>query len=285
MNYFLIIGAMKAGTTSLYYYLKSHPQIHASEKKEAKIFRDPMSPQQRERLIQKHLTAPQTATWAFEASTAYAKFPAIPHVPGQIREALPDARLIYMVRDPIERIWSQYKHNLAQGRETLGLRDAMEKDETYLCVSRYHLQLAQYLDLFPREQMLLLTFEEFIRDTESQLRRIYQFLELDDSPAANVDFESFNSSEQKTRASLALRVLRASPFTYWVPYRFRHWLKHSTGSSLPRRSKVITDDVYDYLLGQLADDVMEFRRTSGVDVENWPTVQKILTQQINTAVS
>src|SRR5215211_9390855 len=104
---FLVIGAMKAGTTSLYHYLRHHPQVFMPEIKELNFF-NPLRNWRRgvEWYEEQFEGIPDSVVAIGEASTSYTKFPWIREVPARITSVLGEIRLIYVVRDPIERMQS-----------------------------------------------------------------------------------------------------------------------------------------------------------------------------------
>lgn len=122
---FIIIGAMKCGTTSLHFYLNQHPQIFMSQKKELNFFSrywdfgvDWYSSKfpNKENMI------------CGEASPSYSKFQVWPNVPQRIHAIIPHAKIIYLVRNPIERIRSQYVHFYSSDKENRSLELAIKED-------------------------------------------------------------------------------------------------------------------------------------------------------------
>src|SRR5687767_7137091 len=124
-QYFFIIGAMKAGTTSLFKYLAGHPQLCPSSRKEPRVFRDAGDPDRQRAAMLALFDGRCDEPWCFEASTAYTKYPLFRGVPRRVQAVVPEARFVYLVRNPVERVWSQYVHNLSHGRESRPLREAI----------------------------------------------------------------------------------------------------------------------------------------------------------------
>lgn len=184
----LIIGAHKAGTSSLHAYLGLHPEIQMSLRKEPSYFTGPVSgPTQVSRwdLGPKWYCAnfPGNEPRHGESSTSYTSYPIIRGVPERIHAAIPSAKLIYAVRDPFRRMVSHYMHVRGIGRERRSLGQVLSSPElmssAYVVRSRYWLQLRQYLDHFPPEQILVTSLEDLSRDPRSVLERIFGFLEVD----------------------------------------------------------------------------------------------------------
>ncbi len=176
----IVIGAMKCATTSLHYYLDLHPDIAMAPEKELHFF-------VAERNWSRGLAwyEGQFAGGAAlhgESSTSYSRFPEYAGVPARMHSVVPGARLIYIVRDPIERIVSHYVHEYAAGREQRSLPEALADLEKnpYLDTSRYGLQLEQYLEFYPRERILVLTAEDLRARRRETIRRAYRFLGVGD---------------------------------------------------------------------------------------------------------
>jgi len=192
---FVIIGAMKCGTTSLYHYLKEHPDIYLPEQKEHGIYLD------REALIAKiegqfDTRVRSRREWADilvsrydgekmigDASTYYTKFPFQGQgVPEIIHILKPEARIIYLLRNPVERIVSHYLHLL----DDIGPGKAFSFDSFLsqdlslpLNTSLYGYQLQRFLTLFGLEQVKVVTLEEFKAAPVETIRQLFQFLGVD----------------------------------------------------------------------------------------------------------
>jgi Sulfotransferase domain len=217
---YLIIGAQRAGTTSLYKYLSRHPGVGAALLgKGAHFFdtnysRDLGSyrahfPTRAHKWYVKRRHDLELVTG--EASPYYL---AHPHAPYRIAEALPDVKLIVLLRDPVERAYSQYQHELARGFETLSFEEAIDREperlagevekmradssydsfslqhHSYLTRGRYAEQLETWYSLFPREQILVLASEDFFGDPDRIFRRVLEFLGV---PSVSLPrYERFN---------------------------------------------------------------------------------------------
>lgn len=112
----IIIGAMKGGTTSLYHYLASHPDVVASRDKETDFFRSRKHFSKGIEWYRQQFRG--AGTHALEASPNYTKRHKFRGVPRRMHSVLPEAKLVYVLRDPVERIISHYMHNRHHGRET-----------------------------------------------------------------------------------------------------------------------------------------------------------------------
>jgi hypothetical protein len=175
----IVIGAKKSGTTSLYHYLASHPDISMSREKELDFF-------VAERNWSRGLSWYQRqfdghAPVRGEASPYYTALPQHRGVPQRMAGIIPDARLVYLVRDPIERLISHYHMGVATGRERRSLPDAVAdlSESWYVAQGRYWMQLEPYLSHFPPEQVLVVDQDELARGRAAAMRRVFAFLGVD----------------------------------------------------------------------------------------------------------
>ncbi len=179
---FLIIGAQKCGTTSLFRYLQDHPQIHVSVDKELDFFVEERGGWARGLgWYERQFDGAGDAHAVGEASPSYSGFPCYAGVPARIASVLPHVRLIYLVRHPVERLRSAYLHALAEGVERRPIREALLHDSRYVDTSRYAMQLERYAGHFDRSQMLLLTTEALNHRPAETVDRVLEFLGVDTS--------------------------------------------------------------------------------------------------------
>jgi len=175
---FLIIGAMKCGTTSLYSYLSEHPEVLMSPVKEPDFFleRGELSLDEYKTLFNGNANA------YGEASTGYTKYPTMQADVSYMYNLLPSAKLIYMVRDPLDRIVSHYLDNASRGIERKSLKAVLEVDfdqNHYVRCSRYFMQLQRYREHYPDDQILVLPATELREDRRSTLAHVFTFIGVD----------------------------------------------------------------------------------------------------------
>jgi hypothetical protein len=231
---YLIIGTQRGGTTSLYKYLVRHPSAAHALTKELRFFdlnyhrgmawyrsRFPL------RLYRDLMRSRGVGLVVGEASPDYLFHP---HAPRRVREALPEVKLIVLLRDPIERAYSHYWHQFRRGHETLSFDDAvareaerldgeldrMLRDPRYLSYERHHHsylargvyvdQLRAWMDRFPVRRFLIERSEDFFDDPPLVFKRVLDFLGL--SAWELTEYETFNAftsgtMDPKTRRDLA----------------------------------------------------------------------------------
>lgn len=183
---FIIIGALKAGTTSLYYYLRQHPGIFMPELKELRFFAfDCDNPDHRTKVprvfpvttedeYKEHFAPAAPSQIAGEASPAYLNSPIAAK---RIKALIPNARVVACLRNPIDAAYSLYQMNYRAGRVRTkpGEWEAEESDQTVqTCL--YYQKLRRYYDVFPREQIKVVIFDDLVRDPSETMRDLYRFL-------------------------------------------------------------------------------------------------------------
>ncbi len=186
-----IIGAMKSGTSSLHTYLNDHPDIFMCPRKEPSYFVEPK--QLRKiwpELERKKLWGDEARYLALfdnareekilgESSSAYTKMNMVTGVAERIFDFNPECRLIYVMRDPIERTISHYWHAVANNGEHRGLLNALRAEPHYMEVSDYALQLTPYFELFGSEKILTITTERMFYDRPRVIADIFDWLGVD----------------------------------------------------------------------------------------------------------
>ena len=172
-----VIGAMKSGTTSLFEILGQHPSICRSSIKEPNFFCEDRDEAELDSYTSLWNWEGGAYSYAMEASVAYSKAPNIPGVPERIyRFGASNNKFIYILRHPLSRIESQVRHGMFAGWGK-SLDAGVPNDA--INYSRYAMQIDEYLKFFPRENILILTLEEFKSDPHFVLKRICDFLCID----------------------------------------------------------------------------------------------------------
>jgi len=175
----IVIGGLKCGTTSLHHYLNLHPEIDMSRPKELNFFVTELNLPLGREWYASHFDP--SARVRGESSPHYTNRPSFGGVPRRMRELLgPDVRLIYVVRNPIDRMLSHYLHNLGGGYEDRSLVDALSDPESsYVARSRYFFQAEPYLEEFGAESLSIVGREELKEDRPGTMHRAFEFLGVD----------------------------------------------------------------------------------------------------------
>jgi hypothetical protein len=266
---FLVIGAMKCGTTSLYYYLAEHPEIGMSRRKETDFFLDDHGnwSHGRDWYAQQF---PDDAPARGECSPNYTKRHLFNGVAERIGAVCPDVKLVYLVRDPIERTISHYWGSCQRGREERSFETAVADvaHSNYVLTSRYHMQLRPYLDEFDEDDLLVCATENLKSAPTDTLQRIYRFLGVDAAVENQRTNRRYNPSAAKKKRGPWYRWLsRQVPqhvkdrLRFYLPL---HWLP---GEHVPRPE--ISPRTRERLTDALHPDVEALRTLTGRDFEAW----------------
>lgn len=174
---FIIIGAMKAATTTLYKQLASQPGVFMSELKEPNFFSDDDQFSKGTNWYLDLFRHANEDDLIGEASTHYTKFPTYPKTVSRMLQVLDSPKFIYIIRHPIERLISQYIHEWSQGKISKGINEAIIDNPELINYSLYYTQLSPYIDAYSKSQILLVFFERLKLDPQQELDRICVYLD------------------------------------------------------------------------------------------------------------
>jgi hypothetical protein len=294
---FLIVGAAKSGTTSLYCYLRQHPEIFLSANKEPKFFsslvlkfplRGPGDDfVEQHRMVKswdvyRQLFADVGGAKAIgEASTDYLYYgrQAIPH----IRQYLGDPRIVILLRNPVDRAFSSWRHLRRDGREPEpSFENALDAENErkllnwefiwyYKDVGLYAAQVRAYLEGFSHVHVCL--FDDFVARSQETLRAIYRFLEVDESFEADTSLV-FNPAAAGGGSWLARRLTTTTGSgnmrTIAPRAGFRSGLgRHLVDLVLRSSSETMPPSVRTRLQTAYRDDVTRLSTLLGRDLSHW----------------
>ncbi|MEE4606852.1 MAG: sulfotransferase [Desulfobacteraceae bacterium] len=206
----VVVGAMKAGTTSLHRYLAIHPEVWMSRQKELDFFIELRNWDRGINWYASHFQ--EEAFIRGESSPGYTNYPYHDKVPQRMHSLIPDAKLIYILRNPLERIISDYLHRFRKKSERRSIQDALGGEDTkgYVNRSCYFLQISQYLGFYPMERILIITQEELLAKRIGTLKRVFRFLEIDESFKSKEFTKLFHRSGGKPRLNKVGRILSSA---------------------------------------------------------------------------
>jgi hypothetical protein len=284
----LCAGAAKAGTTSLYALMAQHPDVTVTRSKESNFFVDP-------RLYQRGCAYYWSSCFEdrpgsrvyFEADPAYM------YARGcmaRIRDCAPDARIVVMLRNPVDRAYSQYLYRMTYARYRESFAEMCTRESSrisrsdadrheYGCLdrSRYAPQIREILAHFPREHVYYILFENFIADQTREFDELLSWLGLPQISAASV----------RENATVAARSTRLARLLYHPAYR---GLRGTIGAVLPEglRRRIhaavaaansrelvpgertpLDPDLRRKLLANLQSDIAEVEELTGQDLRVW----------------
>jgi hypothetical protein len=189
---FLVIGAMKAGTTTLHAHLKRHPQIFMCDPKEPGYFSQPRKWALGAEWYTSLFRDASADQLCGEASTCYSRQRQFPAAAARIGKHVPGARLVYVLRDPVSRAYSHYCHRmrerwLLEGLPPVTFDEACQQDVGLIDAGFYAKQLCAYWSSFSQDRFLGLTLEELTSQPRETMHRVFAFLGVDSRPAATIE--------------------------------------------------------------------------------------------------
>lgn len=270
----IIIGAAKSGTTSLHYYLERHPDVFMAERKELHFFSDPDCTSWMPLYLEQF---PVPAQVRGEATTLYSRAPAIPGVAERMAAIVPDARIIYLVREPVERALASYREERFHLNERRTIDEAFadldDPYNPYVSASRYAEQLEDYLAHFPARQVLVIDSADLAQRTVETLDRVQRFLglevvALDATEQYNTAATKFEYGRlgHKLRFSAPARALRQH---LPVPVRRAITAPARRALSRPIAPPELPEAVVARLRDALAPDAARLRELTGLELGHW----------------
>jgi hypothetical protein len=269
---FMIIGAQKCGTTSLAGQLAQHPQVCFCRNKEPGYFHQTEDWQAG--LEQYHaLYAPRPGQLCGEASTFYTFYPEWRSTHKRLYAYNPNLKLIYIMRQPVERVISHYAHDLVRHSVQGPPEATVFKDPAYVNRSRYAVQLRPYLELFGRGNVLLLLFEEYIRNQQLSLCEIADFLQLDPAGFDQTGDVHAHSSvgKEQIRYAWLRKLTTSSAFDLartYLPPSIRRPIRRLLSDQLDEKP-VFSSELKCELWRLLADDVVSVEQWLGRPLPIW----------------
>jgi sulfotransferase family protein len=286
---FIVIGAAKAGTTPLYWYLAEHPSVFMSRVKETNYFAygldhegrllygDPevhKFPVRSLRDYEKLFAGATGAVAIGEASPIYLE---CPQAAARIREQLPTARIICSIRHPVDRAYSDYLMDLRhRGQRFDPARDLTtasvwaRPDSHWMQISRYHEQLARYFEAFPRAQINVFLFDDLKRSPQGVMRDLYRFLGVDSSfvpdfgTPHNVGGLPSSMLLEGVLTSGALRSVAGA----WVPKRAANWVRRLRTRNL-RQAPPLPAELRKELTSRFRDDIQRTGELLERNLDHW----------------
>jgi Sulfotransferase domain len=297
---FFIIGAPKSGTTSLYDYLADHPDVYEAPVKEPFYFSPDVQGGLRRRFNYGTDDAKYMALFSEagdkkrvgEASTRYL----VSHVaPGYIREFQPDARVIAMLRNPVDFVYALHNERFSQGAEdvgdfetALGLDDARRAGRSlppgsnplgavYRDNALFGGQLSHWLEIFPRDQVMVIIFDDFVRDTPTKFKEVLEFLEID--PTYQPETFAVSNPSHRLRGGVVRMVLSSRPAHFGAhrllpavigqnsTSRLANRVRHSRLNRRPNPRPPLSAELRRQLEADFSDDVVLLGQLLGRDLQ------------------
>jgi len=274
---FLIIGAGRSGTSSLYYYLGQHPQIYMSPVKEPRYFgvepRVGTAPpiQSRKRIqsrkeYERLFAGVSNETAVGEASPQYLNSPT---AAARIAADLPGVRLIALLRNPADRAYSSYIGQVRAGVEFRSVEKAMQPDTYYFQSSLYAHPLERYFSRFARQQIKVVLFDDLVSDARAVVKEILGFLDVATDVELDLSIRHNVSTVPRFIALNALIWKTAHVVTKLVPLAAGRGLAMRLQRPLLRPLEPLSDPVRRRMLEAFEADIRDTGRLIGRDLSHW----------------
>jgi hypothetical protein len=282
---FFIAGAPKAGTTSLYYYLEEHPEIEMSSQKEPDYFSDtPLQEQgmyygkNRINTLDKYesLFAQKEGVIYGEGSVSYLFYE---NVAEDIKKYNPNAKIIIMLRNPIDRAFSHYLMDYRLGLVSDSFEDIINKKskyknahlfyQQYIEVSEYAKQIQRYCNVFSTDNLLLIDYEDFKGDVSGTVDLVYDFLKVSTEFSADVNTKhnTFTMPKNKGIRFIYSFVILRKILTFIFP---KSLVKNIKGLLFKADKKPkLLEETRNQLKQFFSDDVRELGGVLGKDYSKW----------------
>jgi hypothetical protein len=281
---FLILGAPRSGTTFLFQALAASPQVYASPVKEPLYFYAPPGgkwprPEMATDQYQNLFDGARPGQQCGEASTLYLYDS---RAAERIAEVLPDAKMIAILRDPVERAFSHYTlHRMVHRESSKTFTDAIAAEENgslegghpafmYLRLGLYGEQIRRYLDRFPREQLLFIRYRDLSRDPARVIRRTLEFLGV--SPVTG-EASLARVNAAKTYRVPGLAPLLESPAGKWLRARTPQRLRDAVQARVQTPRATLDPAIRKSLVEYFRDDVGLTERLLEWDLHSWLEVR------------
>ncbi|MCU0574517.1 MAG: sulfotransferase [Syntrophobacteraceae bacterium] len=279
---FIIIGAMKAGTTSLYAYLSEHPDVFMSRVKETRFFAfDATNP---DHVSQVPRVWPVTTREDYEAlfegittesasGEASPNYLSSPLAPRRIRETIPGVKLMASLRNPADRIYSGYLMRCREGMESRPFWEAFQEDRElwWVASSFYYENLKRYYDQFERDRIKVILFEELKSDPMGVMKGLYRFIGVGDrfDPDVSKIYNKGGAPRNKALYRLMNPGARVrDALNAYVPDGVRSALRHLKNWNMKNEVSALRE-VFDDLINVYYDDIRRTEDLLRMDLSGW----------------
>lgn len=285
---FIVAGAIKAGTSTLYHCLSQHPKVFMPHRKELRYFaydvRNDWCISNSRAFpiksfdkyldefagVESHIAigeaSPNYMASAFAADAIYSKLPSI--------------KLIFSLRNPIDCVYSAYQMDVREGRELRPLELALATTERRVERYKYAYHLKHWYELFDKEQILVISFEDLIGDTDATMQKVFAFLDVDTSFRPNMQNVATNKgglpsgklATQLHRATIVMRRVEAlRKLKLYLPnfmYSAFRTMRDSSLEKVPPMPDKLRHNLCDYY----RSDVQSLVTLTNLDVEKWGVI-------------
>ena len=273
---FLIIGAMKAGTTTLYHDLLTNPCVFfPADKEPGNLAVDDVLTEAGRRRYASMFKAARSDQICGEASTAYTKLPDIRGVPERARRVLgTQLKVIYVIREPVSRIISQHDHEHVYENMGADINQAVRESDPLINYSLYAMQIEPWLERLGPDRVRIIHFESYVEDRRRTVSSICEYLGIAPRPELVKPDDVFNPGDAAPAAAgLVWRMTKSRWYRKGVRPLLPMGLKSRLRAALlpkgPPRPDPPTLRTVDYIIERIQDDSERLRQLMGRSAPLW----------------
>jgi len=294
---FIIVGAAKSGTTSVDQYLRQHPEVYMCPQKEPYFFsfvnkkidfKGPYDSIMKDVIVtdfNEYVSFFNNVTDQKAIGECSNSYLFLTHSAEEIKKYIPDCKIIIILRDPVERAFSHYAQHVMIGHEKLTFEEAIEQESyrkaagwrwhyQYLEQSMYYKQVKVYYDIFPKENILVLFFDDLKKDPSLFMKEIFEFIGV--SPMVEgIDFKVYNKTGMP-KSRLLHNFLYSKKFFkkllgFFIPEQFKiHIFKTIYELNMDYTAKPkLSEETRKKLKEYFKPDIKKLEQLLNKDLSNW----------------
>ncbi len=293
---FLVVGAAKAGTTSVYHYLKQHPEVFVTPVKETNFFAlegkkadfkgpgdDAVTNQLSITKYEEYIAQFKTANGAKALGEVCPLYLYSSEAPEKIKHYIPDVKIVAILRNPIDRAYATFMHRLKRETTTDFLK-ALDAEESriidhwdhlwhYKNMGLYSEQLSRYYSLFPKEQIKVFLYEDLCEKPNELMKDIYQFINVSDSFQPDIAMKFGASGLPKFKSiDLLLKNLGNPNIKKIIRTLFPEKIRHKVFTFLHNKNmskKPMSNSARERLKTEFENDISQLQNLINRDLSNW----------------
>jgi len=297
---FLIIGAQKAGTTSLYEYLDQHPDIFMSKPKEPHFFADDNKYSKGLEYYSKFFAECKEEIMIGDASTSYSTYLNCKKIIQRIYKFNPKIKLIYILRNPISRAYSSYWWNIRMQAEPLSFEEALKQEEnrihkdnaeefdrwSYKKRGLYSYIIKQYLKYFPKENLKVILLEDLKTSAIKTCNDIFEFLSVKKFDVTSLDDDQINKAALPTNKFVQRFLSKPGIILNFTSYFLKYTIGQQNKKKLhdfinKKTLKTLEylpmkESTFEYLVKYFENDIKKMENFLNRDLSQWQNSKEIL---------
>lgn len=280
-NVLIVAGAQKSGTSTLYAQLSQHPEITASKHTEIEFFTRSNDEVGSRSAYLRNFKKPH-AHWLLDVSPGYITSKVAPK---QIASIFPDARIVFILRDPASRAYSAWRMQITKGSELRPFGEAMESEMHYLENGRYGKHIERYLECFPLKNIQILFFEDLVKNPQKVLSSISEWIGISNMDGSHLRIENAGGDPRfkfvvlclnmlfRIRNGLSGSMLRCIVSNRWIDHSSRRLRNRiATWNRVTDERRVgPSSDAARFIRQSLREDVEIVEKITGRDLSKWKT--------------